>query len=56
MKKLFLFFCVSLALLPAALSAQSGEGRIITGKVTDEKGEPLIGAGVMVKNGNGGAR
>ena len=54
MKKLFLYFCVSLMLLPAALSAQSGEGRIITGKVTDEKGEPLIGAGVMVKNGNKG--
>ena len=43
---------VLLSLLPAGLYAQSS--RTITGKVTDEHGEPLIGAGVVPLGGSGG--
>ena len=35
--------------------AQSGGGRVITGKVVDETGEPLIGAGVVTADGKRGA-
>ena len=54
MKKLFFTIFLGLTLLPAALMAQPGGGRIVTGKVTDEKGEPLIGAGVMTPDGKTG--
>ena len=42
-------------LLPEMAFSQSGGGRIVTGKVTDEAGEPLIGAGVTSKDGSKGA-
>lgn len=52
MKKaiLALFFW---ALLPAITMAQSavGGGRIVNGRVSDDKGESVIGAGVVVKGG-----
>lgn len=54
MKKLFLIVSLCAALFPSLLYAQSTGGRTVKGKVTDEKGEPLAGAGVTVKNGKGG--
>jgi len=52
MKRLCL---ILLLCFPLTAFAQSlGGGRIVTGKVTDEKGEPLIGAGVTLKDGSKG--
>ena len=46
MKKILFLFVVSLCLLGVAY----GQTRIISGKVTDSKDEPLIGVGVTVKD------
>ena len=53
MKRLCLMFILCL-LLPEMSFSQSGGGRLVTGKVTDETGEPLIGAGVTSKDGSKG--
>jgi len=53
MKRLCLMFILCL-LLPEMAFSQSGVGRLVTGKVTDETGEPLIGAGVTSKDGSKG--
>ncbi len=47
-KKLFLMFLLMIS--SAAIFAQSGQGRTITGIVTDKNGEPLIGGSINVKN------
>lgn len=56
MKKHFgLLLLVALMFSSISAFAQSGGGRIITGKVVDENGEPLIGAGVVTADGKRGA-
>lgn len=52
MRKLLLFIAVLFS-ATALLSAQ--DTRVLSGKVVDENGEPLIGAGVMLPGGNRGA-
>jgi len=47
-----LMFVVSMLLLTGSLFAQN---RVITGKVTDEKGGPIPNASVMIKGSNTGA-
>lgn len=47
-----LMFVVSMLLLTGSLFAQT---RVITGKVTDEKGGPIPNASVMIKGSNTGA-
>lgn len=39
----------------AALSANAQESRTVTGKIVDEKGEALIGAGILSKDGKRGS-
>ena len=51
-KKLIAFILVCLGMLPIEMSAQIG--RQITGVVTDEKGEPLIGVSVVEKGSTNG--
>lgn len=57
MKKRFKLFLVSLLTAAFVLSvqAQTAGDRVITGKVVDETGEPLIGAGVVSADGKRGA-
>lgn len=50
----FFSIVLYLVILPAVLTAQPGGGKVVTGTVTDEKGEPLPGAGVTVKDGTVG--
>ena len=40
---------------PAAMKSLQQAGKTITGTVTDSKGEPIIGATVMVKGAKNGA-
>ena len=55
-KHLRLLLLVALIFSSISAFAQSvGGGRIITGKVVDEIGEPLIGAGVVTADGKRGA-
>ena len=58
MKNLFntIFLCALLALAPAAFSGRDGgyaafaqNNVTVTGTVVDELGEPLLGAGIVVK-------
>ena len=42
---------VLLLLVPSVISAQNSN---ITGRVVDTQGEPIIGATVMLRNGEGG--
>ena len=55
MKKLTQLFAVSAVLLLIAAFSASAQSRKISGTVTDSKGEPLIGAGVLVKGTKTGA-
>ena len=59
MKNLFntIFLCALLALAPAAFSGRDGgyaafaqNNVTVTGTVVDELGEPLLGAGIVVKD------
>ncbi|RYG39684.1 MAG: SusC/RagA family TonB-linked outer membrane protein, partial [Chitinophagaceae bacterium] len=50
-KPLCLILCLTII---AATSFGQAAGRIITGQVTDDRGEPVVGASVMEKNGNAG--
>ena len=45
--KMLLLFCILWQVCVSAAFAQSG-GRTITGKVTDDTNEPLIGVNVLV--------
>jgi hypothetical protein len=47
MKKRHLFTLLALSLMPLSLSAQSHK---ISGKVTDSKGDPVVGAIISIKN------
>ena len=51
MRKLILFATLLLS-FSFVMSAQ--DGRSVSGKVIDENGEPLIGAGVILSSGQGG--
>ena len=55
MKKLFVALYCSLLCCITTMAQANVEGRVITGKVTDENGEPLIGAGVVSADGKRGA-
>jgi hypothetical protein len=52
MKKLLFLFCVFTI---SSVNLFAGNG-VINGKVLDEKGEPLIGATVMIEGTTNGAR
>ena len=54
-KHLRLLLLVALIFSSISAFAQSASSRIITGKVVDENGEPLIGAGVVTADGKRGA-
>ena len=53
-KKLFGLITMVLILMGVSAFAQSN-GRTISGKVVDENGDPLIGAGVVTADGKRGA-
>ena len=55
MKKLTKLFAVSTVLLLIAVFSSSAQSRKITGTVTDSQGDPMIGAGVLVKGTKTGA-
>lgn len=46
---------VFLTLAVLTLGLQAFAQNVVTGKVTDTKGEPVIGAGVQIKGTNAGA-
>ncbi len=56
MKNFIVLFCLSLLILIPALSfSQSSSKGVLTGEVTDEKGNPLAGASVFLHGVNAGA-
>ncbi len=52
----FKLLCLILCLTIITANSFAQTGRIITGHVTDDRGEPVVGASVMEKNGNAGTQ
>lgn len=47
MKKIIMFIILAIALLPSVAMAQDS-ARKVTGKITDEDGQPMVGVGVVI--------